>query len=299
MLRLSFLSLIYVLATLLTVRAGPLVERQLSTLTTAQINSFNPYALFAKSAYCDPATTQAWSCTSCSQLTGFKTVASGGNGGSVQYWYVGYYPTFSSIVVGYQGTDPSKFEAILTDLSFIPITPSQSLFPGLPSAAKVHGGFLNAYTASQAAVLAAIQQAASTYGTKKVTFIGHSLGGALSVISAASMKLRLGSSYTFKVVTYGSPRIGDRDWASWVDSNLDITRIGNKKDPVPILPGRSLGFQHSKGEIHIRNSDSAWVNCPGNDNTASGCTIADTPNILVSNVMDHLGPYNGITIDGC
>lgn len=279
--------------------AGPLAERQLATLSQDEINSFLPYSLFAKTGYCGPAKTQNWNCgTWCEQLPGFTTVASGGNGGAIQNWYVGYYPTFSSVVVGYQGTNLSNIEAILTDLNFFPRTPSQSLFPGLPSSAKVHGGFLDAYSKTQAAVFAGVQQALTTFGTNKVILTGHSLGGALATISAASMKLRLGPDYSFKVVSYSCPRIGDRNWVDWVDSNLEVTRVTNKKDPVPILPGRSLGFVGSQDEIHIRASDEAWVVCPGNDSVAAGCTIADVPNILVGNFTQHIGPYNGILMNG-
>lgn len=59
--------------------------------------------------------------------------------------FVGYHPPLSSIVVVYQGTDPFKFFPILTDINFIPTIPDPSLFPGAPSGAKVHNGFLSAY----------------------------------------------------------------------------------------------------------------------------------------------------------
>jgi hypothetical protein len=59
--------------------------------------------------------------------------------------FVGYYPPMSSIVVVYQGTDPFKFIPILTDLDFPLTSPDSSLFPGLPSGAQVHNGFLSAY----------------------------------------------------------------------------------------------------------------------------------------------------------
>lgn len=56
-------------------------------------------------------------------------------------------------------------------------------------------------------MLNAVKQGLAVYQTKKVTLIGHSLGAAISTIAAASMKLRLGSDYTFKVVGYGMPRV--------------------------------------------------------------------------------------------
>ncbi|KAG8823155.1 hypothetical protein FRC19_004526 [Serendipita sp. 401] len=299
------------------VPAPALVERQLTVLSSAEIETFTPYTLFASAGYCTPNITLTWSCGSkylytpsvsmnilktsallavCDKLAGFKPVASGGNGGSVQYWYVGYYPALSSIVVGYQGTKVDEIQALLTNANFGLTAPSQTLFPGLPSGAQAHSGFLNAYAGSQASVLAAVQSASSTYGTKKITLVGHSLGAALATISAASMKLRLGSSWTIKVVGYGQPRVGNQAWVTWVDANLpDLNRINNKDDPVPILPGRFLGYVGSDGEIHIRD-DNAWVNCPGDDNTSAGCTVHDVGSILAANTDDHLGPYNGLRI---
>ncbi|KIM31208.1 hypothetical protein M408DRAFT_15075 [Serendipita vermifera MAFF 305830] len=288
-----------------TVIAAPttIIERaDISILSAAQVESYTPYTLFAKTGYCAPSITLAWSCiysAVCKQLSGFKPVASGGDGGVVQYWFVGYYPATSSIVVVYQGTDPNKIVPLLTDANFTFATPSQSIFPGLTSGAQVHNGFYNAYALSQASVLAAVKQASTTYSTKKITVVGHSLGAALATLSAASMKLRLGSGYTFKVVGYGKPRVGNQAWVTWVDNNLtDLTRVNNKDDPVPILPGRFLGYVGSQGEIHIQD-DNDWASCPGDDNTSAGCTVADVGNILIADGADHLGPYNGISMGGC
>ncbi|KAG8812716.1 hypothetical protein FRC17_001883, partial [Serendipita sp. 399] len=235
----------------------------------------------------------------CTKLSGFRPVASGGDGAIVQYWFVGYHPAWSSVVVVYQGTDPFKLVPVLTDLNFILQSPSQSQFPGLPSGAQVHSGFLSSFSLSQTAVFDAVQKASSDYNTKKVTIIGHSMGGAISTLAATSFKLRLGPTYSFKVVTFGQPRVGNQAWINWFNTNVsDITRINNKDDPVPILPGRFMGYVGNLGEIHIRD-DSAWINCPGNDNTSAGCTVADVGNVLISNIIHHLGPYNNILMGLC
>ncbi len=37
--------------------------------------------------------------------------------------------------------------------------------------------------------------------------------------------------------------------------------------------------------------------CPGDDDaTDAQCTIATVPNIFVGNILDHLGPYEGIFV---
>ena len=117
-------------------------------------------------------------------------------------------------------------------------------------------------------------------------------------MDAVYLPLHLPSDTVFKYVGFGQPRVGNQAFADYVDANVsDKTRITNKKDPVPILPGRLLGFHHASGEVHIYSNTDAWNSCPGQDNTNSVCTIGDVPNIFVSDIDDHSGPYNGVTIE--
>ena len=109
--------------------------------------------------------------------------------------------------------------------------------------------------------------------------------------------LNLPSSVHVKAVTYGTPRVGNPAWAAFFDSKVsDFVRIDNMKDPIPIVPGRFLGFQHPRGEIHIKSGEEAYA-CTGDDDaTDSECTISQVPNVVASNVLNHLGPYDGIYI---
>ena len=77
--------------------------------------------------------------------------------------------------------------------------------------------------------------------------------------------------------------------------NGNFKRINHNSDPIPIVPGRSMGYSHVDGEIHISGSN-AWNSCSGNDSTERGCTIDGVPNILLSNLIDHLGAYSGVFI---
>jgi predicted lipase len=80
-----------------------------------------------------------------------------------------------------------------------------------------------------------------------VTTVGHSLGGAISLLEALYLSRNLPSSTTIKAFLYGQPRVGNPAFANYVDaiSNLKVTRITNKKDPVPILPGMLWTFRFS------------------------------------------------------
>ena len=174
-----------------------------------------------------------------------------------------------------------------------------------------------------------------------VTVVGHSLGAALALLDGVFLKCQLDSSINIQVIGYGMPRVGNQDFANWVDANLAVdgnldglvTRINNKKDPIPILPGKFLGYRHVSGEVHITESGT-WESCPGKlfsslssprpecglvlfwsvfgmltqargslliagqDNGSDMCSYGDVPEIWDGDLSDHDGPYDGIVM-GC
>ncbi len=160
------------------------------------------------------------------------------------------------------------------------------------------------------AVLQAVQQAMSTYGTNTVVTTGHSLGqshlvpssptdepripgAAISLLDALFLPLHI-PTVTVSFIGYGLPRVGNRAFADYVDAQpISVTHINNKEDVVPILPGMFLGFHHSSGELHIQDSD-AWVACAGQDNPSEECIVGDVPNIFEGDQSVHRGPYNGV-----
>ncbi|RXW19936.1 hypothetical protein EST38_g5907 [Candolleomyces aberdarensis] len=185
---------------------------------------------------------------------------------------------------------------VLTDLdfNFEPLRPS--LFPGVSSSIRTHDGFGDAHAASANAVLAAVRTGLSTHGTNQVTITGHSLGGAIAIIETVHLAVQI-PGVNLRTITYGSPRVGNQAFIDYANGRGVMNRINNKRDPVPILPGRFLNFGHTEGEIHIVDSN-AWVSCPGQDNTNSQCTIGYVPSVP-GNVADHLGPYDEVYLGLC
>ncbi|KAJ3487874.1 hypothetical protein NLI96_g3231 [Meripilus lineatus] len=255
-------------ATFLVAHALPttpdLVPRQaITSLTAAQISAFKPFTRYASTAYCNPSTTRTWSCGSnCNANPTFKPVASGGDGDTTQFWFVGYDPTLKTVIVSHQGTDTSKLMPILTDANIILRKFDSTLFPGISSDVKVHDGFADSQARSAADILAAVRTALSSNNANQVTIVGHSLGAALALIDAVYLPLHL-PGVSFKTVGYGMPRVGNQEFADYVDAHVtSLTHVNNKKDPVPILPGRFLGYHHPSGEVHI-GSNGVWSACPG------------------------------------
>jgi len=272
--------------------APTLNERQaITSLTSAQINTFTPYSFYSAAGYCSPASTLAWNCgVNCAGANpGFHPIASGGDGDSVQLWFVGVDMTLGTVIVSHQGTDPSQILALVTDSDFFLGSLDATLFPGLSSSIEVHSGFASEQAKTAPQILAAVQTALSQFGVKKVTMVGHSLGAALSLIDSVYLPLHI-TGVTFSTIVYGLPRVGNQAFADHASIGNTVTHINNKEDLVPILPGMFLGFHHPTGEIHIQDSG-AWDVCPGQDNESDLCTTGDVGNIFEGDESDHDGPY--------
>ncbi|KAF8957116.1 alpha/beta-hydrolase [Flammula alnicola] len=282
----------------LRVHASP-VRRQaaFSTLSSADIAAFKPFSFYASTAYCQPSQILSWTCgANCNANPTFKPVASGGDGVSVQFWYVGFDPTLKTVIVGHQGTDASKIVPLLTDADFVLKNLNSTLFPGVSSAIKVHDGFAEEHAKTATSVLAAVRKALQQSGLTTVTVVGHSLGAALSLLESVYLPLFI-PNVTFKMIGYGLPRVGNQAFATYIDNHVEIDHVNNKEDIVPIVPGRFLGFHHPGGEKHIQDNNS-WIVCAGEDNTDKRCSTGDVSNIFEGSISDHDGPYDVVTM-GC
>ena len=77
---------------------------------------------------------------------------------------------------------------------------------------------------------------------RPIILIGHSLGGALATFEALSLRLA-GYRGTIKLVTFASPKIGNWEFLSELESkNIDLNIIKNKNDLIPSLPPPVLSF---------------------------------------------------------
>jgi hypothetical protein len=133
-------------------------------------------------------------------------------------------------ILVFRGT--SHFRNWVTNLHAMPA----SWRPG----GKVHQGFSRALSRAWKPVSDALDTVSGP-----LLYAGHSLGGALAILAASQRPP--GAVYTF-----GSPRVGDRNFAETLVA-VEIHRVVNQHDLVPSLPpeGGALGFRHVGTALHL------------------------------------------------
>jgi len=253
-------------------------------------------AEFSRIAYCSSAAVTSWNCgPPCDAVPGVQVLQAGGDGGLIPRYYIAHDPSTQSVVVAHQGTEAENILSIANDVEIGLTDFNSTLFPNAPSGIKVHDGFQQTFGRTSDGILSGVRNALSSTGVNKVFVTGHSLGAAIATMDALMLKQNLPSSVQLSTTVFGLPRGGDQAYANFIDSALGNTFsfVTNQNDPVPTVPPRFLGFQHSQGEIHIQSVDAATgnatniVSCPGeeNDNCSDGNSLLDV------SVANHIGPY--------
>lgn len=107
---------------------------------------------------------------------------------------------------------------------------------------RVHRGFKQALDAVWDDITSALLEMESS---RKVLWIcGHSLGAALATLAAAYLSDT--DNEINGVYTFGSPRVGDQDFADAYDTRLKrrTNRFINNEDIVTRVPPRAMGYEH-------------------------------------------------------
>ena len=162
----------------------------------------------------------------------------------------------NAITVVFAGTDPTEVADVFTDLELIRVE-----YP--PCGGKywwsddctVHKGFYKAYLSVDDTVYDIVKYLTDTYTDATLEITGHSLGGAMAILCALDLYENHGTSIVADYVyTFGMPRVGDDEFAEYYDSIFgDKTiRVTHRKDPVPLVPWKSWGWNylHFKQEVY-------------------------------------------------
>lgn len=149
------------------------------------------------------------------------------------------------LVFAFRGTEPTVLKDWLTDLKFHMTTLADA-----EVSVGVHHGFFKSFES----VRGRIRQLANTHLRRAAFITGHSLGAALATIAARDLQLR-GISIN-GLYTFGSPRVGDKVFASTFPVH-SVFRFVNEGDIVPLFPFDAIlfaDFHHAGQRNHMRGS---------------------------------------------
>lgn len=156
--------------------------------------------------------------------------------------FVGVNPDLQTIVISFRGTsnptadgeDLDFFKSNADFQSAKPIDVPNPANSPLPTSLQIHTGFKNTYEGVRQAILPAAANLAAQYPNYQIVFTGHSLGGALAGLAVVDFQNVYGYDDRISLYTYGQPRIGDTNWARYVDG-LSIAnrfyRVARVGDP--------------------------------------------------------------------
>ena len=148
-------------------------------------------------------------------------------------------------VVAFRGTQPDSIADIGVDAT-IPLV-------GWEGAGRIHQGFRDSFNDVRLPIEQWMRGAGVTADTPLLV-CGHSLGAALATVAGAAWTQA-------RIVTLGSPRVGDATFAASV-SGARCERIVDCCDLVARVPPRELGYDHVDATWFI-GADGTLVPDPG------------------------------------
>ena len=182
------------------------------------------------------------------------------------FGYIGKSDSKKEIYVAFRG---SNFKQIAQQL-LVEIFSSGSAAwpPGFPGVLVGNYFLAGAALVSKCGMTDAISKIVLDNPTYSVWFTGHSLGGALTVLTALDCRLS-GIVNQSQIYTFGQPRIGNGVFANVVDSFLpNLYRVVNDVDPVPHVPQCDLTnsdrysvCQNSSGWNPFHHGKEIWFAC--------------------------------------
>ncbi len=108
-----------------------------------------------------------------------------------------------------------------------------------PQGGRVHEGFLAAFNSLKGEIDDWLGQK----GIETLVATGHSLGAAMATLLASARP-------DSELVTFGSPRIGDADFAATFVGR-GVRRYVDCTDKVTMVPPELIGYRHLAGEIYF------------------------------------------------
>ena len=254
-----------------------------ATRARARLAEAAALAALNSAAYCPRASISAWSCARCAPRAGpFDVLTTVYDPGWDLFAYAGYSHALAAPVIAFRGTDSRSIGNWAENMRYWRSDLPLPIPGGAASGAAVHTGFYRSWNDSALApnLTAAAAALARAHPGAPLYVAGHSLGAALATVAAVDIKARLERAWEaetaaweaeqkdsgtaasrrrrrlsaappppppppIRLFTFGSPRVGNAAFASFVERSTSASvRVTHNRDVVPSVPPTWVGFHH-------------------------------------------------------
>lgn len=200
--------------------------------------------------------------------------------------YIGVLPTTKTIYVAIRGS--SSTMNWLDDFE-VKLVPYDS-FPECKC--NVHNGFYKSALSVVSKTVSTVKALRTQYPGYSVVVTGHSYGAACGQLLAMEL---VKNGINVKVYDYGQPRVGDANYAAFVNTKIpEFYRMTHNKDVVPHVPPiDGFGYKHSCREV-FEDSTGKLTTCSATNCEDPKC--ADQFSLVQTNGDDH-SYYLGRRVD--
>ncbi|KAI8057367.1 Alpha/Beta hydrolase protein [Syncephalis plumigaleata] len=283
--------------------SSPSYNRKLTSLSKQAINDVKLLVTFTSITGCQPT---GWNCgPRCEGITaGTQFIREFYNASTSTYAYVGVNDRHQRIIIAFRGTvnlvsvtyDADIFHVNIDWLNY------KKVF--------VHRGFLACYNSIRRDITRVVDQLHAKYPSYTISAMDHSLGGALATLSALETSYRIPAARQ-QLITFGAPRIGNYQFATLVDKQLNrrankrtggsfppSVRVINYNDIVPRLPFVAWSYYHSGPEIWISyKGNSAFLCYLARDHENDNCSNSIFPSLDLYRHSNFFGLNIGYTTE--
>ena len=188
-------------------------------------------------SYCSPVDIKKFNCEDCNDRTliGLYDPPSKASSQAV----VVYDDEDNEILVGFRGTI-NKISQWASDLDTVYTRWKYGN-------GNVHSGFYDRFDEIKAPVMSFLRIAKKIHPKASIIVSGHSMGGAVATMFSMYLDTVYPSYSPSFVYTFGSPRVGDKTFATQVDKTFGdkLIRVMNEWDMVTDLPPTAFGYRHT------------------------------------------------------
>lgn len=190
-------------------------------------------------------------CENVSRVTSLGEISGPQLFSNVEWDTEGFVGTYGDkLIVTFQGSNSSIDWKKVNFRFWKKIIPYNNVNPKI----LVHAGFINAYKSVRDFLLTQVKES----GLKEVWCFGHSLGGAMATLASVDFQYNF-PGLVVKVVTFGSPRIGNKAFqASYTHRVPENARVVNGNDLVTRLPPKMFNYEHVGECLHVGDKYRWW-----------------------------------------